>query len=236
MKGLLHSKRFKNNLKKWLFMYICALLVFTTVITYSKYISQYGVEDAARITKFDVEIENIAIEGDGYTCNVADNEQKTITCTASEETKYRPTKDLDYTFKLIPDFEVKTLLTTSIFVPNTFEIVGLKAEEKYIEKVTDKTTGEDKEVEKTRENIILYDKEKNIQDSAVSFSSITESEIVKNMITVKKDIAAGSKDPMEIVYTITVRYKYDETTYAADATLKNNIEVVKVGYSATQEK
>lgn len=236
MKGLLHSKRFKKNLRKWLFMYICALLVFTTVITYSKYISQYGVEDAARITKFDIEIENIAIEGDGYTCNVADNEQKTITCTASEETKYRPTKNLDYTFKLIPDFEVKTLLTTSIFVPNTFEIVSLKAEEKYIEKVTDKITGEDKEVEKTRENIVLYDKENGVKDDSVSFSSITESEIVKNMITVKKNIAAGSKDPVEVVYTITVRYKYDETTYAADATLKNNIEVVKVGYSATQEK
>lgn len=235
MKGLLHSKRFKKNLRKWLFMYICALLMFTTVITYSKYISQYGVDDVARITKFDIEVENIAIEDDGYTCNVADNEQKTITCTASEEMKYRPTKDLDYTFKLIPTFEVKTLLTTSMYVPNTFEIVSLKAEEKYIEKVTDKNTGKEKEVEKTRD-IVLYDKDKNINDDSVSFSSITESEIVKNMITVKRNIAAGSKDPLEMIYTITVRYKYDETTYASDATIKNNIEVVKVGYSATQEK
>ena len=56
------------------------------------------------------------------------------------------------------------------------------------------------------------------------------------MITVKRDIAAGSKDPLEMIYTITVRYKYDEITYASDATIKNNIEVVKVGYSATQEK
>jgi len=122
-----------------------------------------------------------------------------------------------------------------MYVPNTFEIISLKAEEKYIEKVTAKNTGKEKEVEKTR-NIVLYDKDKHINDDSVSFSSITESEIVKNMITVKRDIAAGSKDPLEMIYTITVRYKYDEITYASDATIKNNIEVVKVGYSATQEK
>jgi len=231
MKGLLRSKKFRSKLYKWLFMYVGVMALFATVITYSKYISQYVVDDVARITKFDIEVENIAIEGDGYTCNVADNEQKTITCAASEETKYRPTKNLDYTFKLTPEFEVKTLLTTSMYVPNTFEIISLKANEKYMEKVD-----ENKEVEKVRENIILYDKTQNIKNENISFSSITESGVVKNMITDKRNIVAGTKDPLEIIYTITVRYKYDETTYSANTTLKNDIEVVKIGYSANQEK
>jgi len=56
------------------------------------------------------------------------------------------------------------------------------------------------------------------------------------MITDKRNIVAGTKDPLEIIYTITVRYKYDETTYSANTTLKNDIEVVKIGYSANQEK
>jgi len=232
MKGLLHSKRFKKNLKKWLFMYMCALLMFTTVITYSKYISQYGMGDVARITKFNVEIENVAINNnDEYKCDVLNNEKKTLNCTANSDLKYRPTKDLNYTFKLLPDFEVNTLLTTSMYVPDTFEIISLKANEKYMEKVD-----ENKEVEKVRENIILYDKTQNIKNENISFSSITESGVVKNMITDKRNIVAGTKDPLEIIYTITVRYKYDETTYSANTTLKNDIEVVKIGYSANQEK
>lgn len=235
MKGLLHSKRFKKNLKKWLFMYVCALLMLTTVITYSKYISQYGMNDVARITKFNVEIENVGVEGDGYSCDILDNEYKTVNCEVNPDIKYRPTKYLDYTFKLLPDFEVETLLTTSIYVPDTFEIVALKSKEKYIEIVKDEETGKDKEIEKVRDNAVLYDKKNNIKNG-VTFSSITESGITKNMITVKRNIAAGAKDPVEIYYTVTVRYLYDETTYGANTTIKDGIEVVKVGYSANQEK
>ena len=39
MKGLLHSKLFRKNLFTWLFMYIIVIGLFTTVVTYSKYIS-----------------------------------------------------------------------------------------------------------------------------------------------------------------------------------------------------
>ena len=40
MKGLLHSKRFKENLYRWLFMYVGVIALLTTVITYSKYVTQ----------------------------------------------------------------------------------------------------------------------------------------------------------------------------------------------------
>ena len=59
MKGLLQSKIFRKNLKKWLCMYVGALLLLTTVVTYSKYISKYNVDDDARITKFDVTVKKI---------------------------------------------------------------------------------------------------------------------------------------------------------------------------------
>ena len=36
---LLHSKLFRQNLFKWIFMYIAALGLLTSVITYSKYIT-----------------------------------------------------------------------------------------------------------------------------------------------------------------------------------------------------
>lgn len=56
MKGLLQSKRFKKNLSKWLCMYVGVLLLLTTVITYSKYISSFMGNDEARAAKFKVKI------------------------------------------------------------------------------------------------------------------------------------------------------------------------------------
>ena len=55
MKGLLQSKRFKKNLGKWVFMYVICMGIFTTVITYSKYISNMlDDDDSARVSKFNV--------------------------------------------------------------------------------------------------------------------------------------------------------------------------------------
>lgn len=55
MKGLLQSKRFRKNLSKWVFMYVICMGIFTTVITYSKYISNMlDDDDTARVSKFNV--------------------------------------------------------------------------------------------------------------------------------------------------------------------------------------
>lgn len=56
MKGLIHSKKFRQNLYKWLFVYIGVLGLLATVVTYSKYISSLGTKDEARVTKFNVKI------------------------------------------------------------------------------------------------------------------------------------------------------------------------------------
>lgn len=81
MKGLLHSKRFKTNLRKWLFMYVGVMVLLTSVITYSKYIASLQIgEDSARTSKFVFEIEptncpateenicNTTIDNTGTTC------------------------------------------------------------------------------------------------------------------------------------------------------------------------
>ena len=56
MSKLLHSKTFRKNLFKWIFMYICALLVIFTVVTYSRYITKSSLGDEAKAAKFNLEI------------------------------------------------------------------------------------------------------------------------------------------------------------------------------------
>lgn len=60
MKGLLHSKKFKSNLRKWLCMYVGVMMLLTTVITYSKYISSMLVEDNSEPNKFELNITPVA--------------------------------------------------------------------------------------------------------------------------------------------------------------------------------
>lgn len=56
MKWLLYSKKFKANLCKWIFMYIGVMCCLTSVITYSRYISNLQSETQAQVAKFNVSI------------------------------------------------------------------------------------------------------------------------------------------------------------------------------------
>lgn len=57
MKGLLQSKKFKKNIGKWLIMYILCMGLFTTLVTYSKYISKMlSTNDEARVSKFNISL------------------------------------------------------------------------------------------------------------------------------------------------------------------------------------
>lgn len=71
MKGLLQSKRFRTNLYKWLCAYAGVMLLLTTVITYSKYISRLLIQDEASPAIFDVAIKQLNCEDEktGKTCN-----------------------------------------------------------------------------------------------------------------------------------------------------------------------
>ncbi len=112
MKGLLHSKRFRKNLTKWLTMYVGVMLLMTTVITYSRYVSSIEGSDSARVAKFVVKV-NYGEEA----CPV-DN-----TCNLGTK---RPTSNLNYHFTLdTNEIEVRTFLTLSIYLHEDFSLVSI---------------------------------------------------------------------------------------------------------------
>lgn len=116
MKGLLHSKRFKKNLAKWLFMYVGVMLILTSVITYSRYISSWLQADEARITKFNVKIDKLI-------CTDYEDEER---CS-----KNRPTASIPYYVKLdTKELETNALLVLTFDVDSRFEIIKIDEVEK----------------------------------------------------------------------------------------------------------
>lgn len=114
MKGLLRSKRFRNNLYKWITMYVGVMLVFTSVVTYSKYMSSFPYEDNSRIAKFEVEIDTI----DEKMCKT-DGETNEKICDMGS---ISPLGELNYYFKVdTSELEVDTMLVLNIEVDKDFE-------------------------------------------------------------------------------------------------------------------
>lgn len=110
MKELLQSKIFKRNIRKWLFMYIVCMGVFTTVVTYSKYISNMlNGNDEARVSKFNIELQYCKDES----CNENSNNIK----------KNRPTNKMEYYFAVDTNkLEVNANLFLTVSVDNHFKI------------------------------------------------------------------------------------------------------------------
>ena len=114
MKKLLHSKVFRKNLFNWLFMYIAVIGLFTSVVTYSKYISGFNNDDAARVAKFDA-----SITYDGICAGL--NEQEI--CNIG---KFRPKSDLSYYFTVdTKELEVTTVFVTRITILKQFKNIKI---------------------------------------------------------------------------------------------------------------
>ncbi len=119
MKGLLHSKKFRANLYKWLFMYVGVMGLLTTVITYSKYISSLGGNDETRGTKFEMKL-----TPEGCVSEV---------CLLGN---YRPMNEIEYDFDVDEEFEVKTYVILSFLPKDKFKIKSISSSE-YIDGVAD---------------------------------------------------------------------------------------------------
>lgn len=105
MKGLLHSKTFKKNLRKWLFMYVGALCILTSVITYSKYMSSFSGNTEAKVAKFNIKVEHV---------DQCASIQESV-CLTGENT--RPLEQYEFYFKVdTTELEVKShvVITTRI--------------------------------------------------------------------------------------------------------------------------
>jgi len=113
MKSLWRSKRFRDNLYKWIFMYVGVMLVFTSVVTYSKYISRFPYEENTRIAKFDLQIDSIldtecsSDSSSGKVCDMGN---------------ISPLGDIDYYFKVdTHELEVQSLLVLNFLVNKEFQ-------------------------------------------------------------------------------------------------------------------
>ncbi len=113
MKRLFSRKNYRRVFYRYLVMYFAVLFLFTTVVTYSKYISMISSNSNARVAKFDADISylgnSLCVPG-GEVCEMG---------------SFRPTSPISYYFQTDVDFEVSTLFVLSIFIDSDFDIVGL---------------------------------------------------------------------------------------------------------------
>lgn len=114
MKRLLHSKVFRKNLYNWLFMYITVIGLFTSVVTYSKYISSFQNNTKAKVAKFDA-----SITYDGICSQIEENE----ICNAGS---FRPVSKINFYFTVdTTNLEVSTIFVTRISVKDKFKNVKI---------------------------------------------------------------------------------------------------------------
>lgn len=115
MKGLLQSKYFKNNLKKWVLMYVLCMGIFTTVVTYSQYISNMlSSDDSARVSNFGLDL----MYCDEEICQKSKPEKPI---------KYRPFGEMEYYFAIDSSkLEVNVDLILTVRVDRHFKIQSVE--------------------------------------------------------------------------------------------------------------
>lgn len=207
MKKLLQNKRFRINLYKWLSMYICVMAVFTTVVTYSKYISNMGTDEYARVANFEIGIDFNNCPSDKLT--VTPNADNTSVHTCDMGT-FRPTSVLPYQFLVdSTKLEADATLVVTLRVSSLFEIVELK----------NNTTG------------TIY-----VKDGATMPNTGTTIGLTKEgdtSINIAQDVLA--KDGQKENYTIKIRYKDPLVTDDANEIFSEGKEIINIGYAATQK-
>ncbi len=119
MKGLLQSKRFRKNLGKWLFMYAGVMLLLTTVVTYSKYMT--GLQSSSQTSAARFELAINCTSSNGKEC------EKDIEA-------YEVTKEgLEFTYVFTVDasnMDVKSKLKLFTFVDESFSVENISREYK----------------------------------------------------------------------------------------------------------
>ena len=126
MKYLFRSKRFRRNLYQWIVMYVGVMFLFQTVITYSKYISQMGSLDEARVAKFHVDVAydqctNFVTE------TICDSSSSCSPVSVCNSGYYRPTSEIPYYFSVdTSELEVKSLFLLNVSVHSDFEVLSFE--------------------------------------------------------------------------------------------------------------
>lgn len=210
MKGLLQSKIFKKNLGKWLFMYLLCMGLFTTVITYSKYISSLLDEsDSARVSKFNIVLKYCS----DATCSDA-------TTTAPSVTTYRPFDDMIYYFAIdSSNLEVDTDLYLTLGLDRHFKV-------KELVEITDGVT----EGTDLTNTLDVSQKTQLIERKVVA----GDKNLIKYMITVVYDETVVDKKEDGTVMNGIVKDEDGITRYIFDES--QEYQIVTVDYSAEQTR
>lgn len=210
MKGLLQSKIFKKNLGKWLFMYVMCMGLFTTVVTYSKYISNMLDQgDAARVSKFNINLQYCK----DATCEDAGIEELDVE-------QYSPTGEIAYYFAVdSSNLEVNADLFFTLSTDHHFKIKKIEkiVGDKY-ELMSNNSKNENEKTATIADQVIAGSKEKNKYKVTVAYDETVidynQAGEVENGVV--KDATTGLPK-----YIFNKNKTYD---------------VLTIGYSATQTR
>jgi len=216
MKGLMHSKKFRANLRKWLCMYISVLILLTVVVTYSKYLASLpAISENASIAKFNVDIDIVGCASELVPIEICENgteeenceKQTSYICNTTEE--QRPTKEMNYHFRVdTRELEVKTKVLVKVKVDTHFAIKDIK-------NVTDPNNPKEVVVKDALENEVLV------------------TDIKDGMLYIWDVIPAGGALPKE--YNLTIIYDNSQVENDDYSLSSYDYEkIVTVGYSAKQ--
>ncbi len=140
MSGLLHIKRFRQNMLKMFIIYLVVILSTTSVITYSRYITSMESTSYARPARFNIDVTKGDIcVAESTVCNV---------------TKYKPYDKLDYYFSVdTSQLEVTTIMATTIDIDTHYNFVGMYEIEDEVETLIDINNNQDYSINGRRINI-----------------------------------------------------------------------------------
>ncbi len=130
MGGLLHIKRFRQNMLKLFVIYLVVILSTTSVITYSRYITSMESTSYARPARFNIDVTKGDIcVAESTVCNV---------------TKYKPYDKLDYYFSVdTSQLEVTTMMVTTIDIDTHYNFVNIYEIEDEVETLIDINNNQD---------------------------------------------------------------------------------------------
>ncbi len=139
MIGLLHSETFRKNLSKWIFMYVAVLCLLSSVITYSKYISNMSREEGdVRTSKFIIDVTNIPTD---ESCLPTDTNESIDLSKASSicsTTSIRPSGEVESYFIVdTSKLEVNADIYVRVSSSNNIDVLRVEQVNKTNEKIAD---------------------------------------------------------------------------------------------------
>lgn len=244
---LLHSKMFRQNLFKWVFMYIAALGLLTSVITYSRYITSMMNDGQARTSKFIVKIE--PYNDTSFKCPEDDPKN----CVSN--IKVRPTKEIEVYFKIdLNELEVKSNIVLRASagtlngnfvqdngaIPSQFDILRIEEVDKNRNPIL--KTEEEYNANKETQKIITTGFEDLMGMQKATASFVFTPKPVTKVVDPSNPDGEYKRTPEEMEENIkyvkvVARYRFSDSEIKDDAVNFSNdgkYDEIRIGYSATQ--